>query len=168
MLMMNEFKTINKLMEAVLYSDNRIKSYINYRILLYNIKRSTPSYDNLLEIYDFILFLNFAYFHCLTDEDHLFIADSRKGKDKNNEKSLIYKDQYVKIVLKLKPGNIITLHIDRAMGYPNTSITFEDGKAKINDVIEQQLFINCTNLIMNELYRMIKKYRKYGRSIKNA
>lgn len=161
-----EFKR-NILIDTVLYNDteNKIKSYINYRKLLFNIKRSTPSYDNLIEIYDFILFLNFAYFHCLTDEDHLFIAESRKGKSNIQDKSLIYKDDTVKILLKLKPGNMITLHIDRVMGYPSTSITFEDGNAIINDVIEQQLFINCTNMIMNELYKMIKKYRRFGRSI---
>ena len=161
-----EFKR-NILIDTVLYNDteNKIKSYIYYSKMLFNLKRSTPSYDNLIEIYDVILFLNFAYFHCLTDEDHLFIAESRKGKSNIQDKSLIYKDDTVKILLKLKPGNMITLHIDRVMGYPNTSITFEDGNAVINDIIEQQLFINCTNMIMNELYRMIKKYRRFGRSI---
>ncbi len=155
----------NRFIDAVLYNDNKIKSFINYIILLRDIRKSSPSYSNLLEIYDFIIFLNFTYFHCLNDSNHLFIAESRKGKDKNQEKSLIYKDENVKMILKLKPKNIITLHISRNMGYTDTSITFEDGNAELTSKIQEQLFINCTNLIMNELYRMVKKYRKYGRSI---
>lgn len=160
---MNNFK-INELIEVVLYDKKRIKSYFKYRILLWKIRRSTPDYSTLETIYDFIDQLNFAFFHCLNDDNHLFIADSRKSsKNKADDRSLLYKDNSVKILLKLKPNNTITLHIERSMGYPSTSITFSNGQVQLNNKLEEQLFINCTNLIMNELYRMIKKYRRFGR-----
>lgn len=158
--MYNSFKT-NELIESVLYSKNSIKSYFKYRVLLWKIRKSTPDYNTLNTIYDFIDQLNFAYFHCLDDDNRLFINDSRTKK--SDDRSLIYKDDSVRIILKLKQEDIITLHIERTMGYKQTSITFSNGQVQLSNVLEEQLFINCTNLIMNELYRMIKKYRKFGR-----
>lgn len=158
---MYEFKS-NELIEAVLYNENKIKSYINYRILLWKIKRSTPDYNTFLTIYDFIDQLNFAYFHNLDESNSLFIYETNSKKE-NRDKSLIYKDSNVKIVLFLKPNNTITLHITRNMGYKQTSITFSNGEVNLQNKLEEQLFINCTNLIMNELYRMVKKYRDFGR-----
>lgn len=158
---MYKFET-NELIEAVLYNDNKITSFFKYLILLRKIKKSTPDYNTLLTIYDFIDQLNFAYFHCLNDNNRLFINDSRKNK-KDPTRSLIYKDDTVKIVLFLKEYNMITVHIERAMGYPQTSFTFSSSKIDIDNKLEEQLFINCTNLIMNELYRLVKKYRKFGR-----
>ena len=159
--MYNNFES-NELIEAVLYNKHRIRSYISYRILLYKIKRSTPNYNMLNTIYNFIDQLNFAYFHCLTDDDLLFILDNRNKNNKN--RSLVYKDGNTEIVFYLKPDNIITLKVRRKMGYKETSYTFKDSESNfLNNKLEEQLFINCTNLLMNELYRMVKKYRKFAR-----
>lgn len=160
---MYNFKT-NELIEAVLYSKNKIRSFINYIKLLYKIKRISPDYATLETIYEFIDQLNFAYFYCLDDSNRLFIKDSRKNhKDKNNNKALIYKDTSVTITLILFPDNIISLIIERHMGYNKTSITFEDGHPNMNNKLEEQLFINCTNVIMDELYKTVKKYRHFRR-----
>ena len=166
--MYKSFKS-NELIEAVLFNKHRIKSYIKYRILLWKIRKTTPDYNTLNTIYDFIDQLNFAYFHCITNDDHLFINDSRadsrdKKSKKSNNRSLMYIDNSVKITIELKQNDMITLHIERTMGYPKTSFTFANGdSSQLENVIDEQLFINCTNLIMNELYRMIKKYRRFGR-----
>lgn len=158
--MYSSFKS-NELIEAVLFNKHKIKSYINYRILLWKIRKTTPDYNTLNTIYDFIDQLNFAYFHCLNNDNYLFINDSRTKK--SDDRSLIYRDNSVKIVIKLKQNDMITLHIERTMGYSQTSITFSNGQVQLANKLDEQLFINCTNLIMNELYRMIKKYRKFGR-----
>lgn len=160
---MYNFKA-NDLIEAVLYSKNKIKSFINYIKLLYKIKRISPDYATLEVIYEFIDQLNFAYFYCLDDTNRLFIKDSRKNyKDKSNNKALMYKDNSVTITLTLIQDNAITLDIERHMGYKHTSITFENGQPSINNKLEEQLFINCTNVIMDELYRTVKKYRHFRR-----
>lgn len=155
----------NELIEAVLYNEHKIKSYFKYRLLLHKIKKLNPDYNTLEIIYEFIEQLNFAYFHCLNNDNKLFIADSRKRNQLYNEKSLMYKDETVSILLKLKPENTITLHIKRTMGYSETSITFTNGEITLDNKLEEQLFINCTNLIMNEVYRLIKKYRYFGGKI---
>ena len=51
------------------------------------------------------------------------------------------------------------------MGYKETIFTFKDGGAglHIDNELEEQLFINCTNLLMDELYKTIKKYRRFRR-----
>lgn len=165
---MYNFKT-NDLIEAVLYNKNRIKSFINYLKLLYKIRRISPDYATLEIIYEFIDQLNFAYFYCLDDSNKLFIKDSRKdskNKKDNDDKfkrSLIYKDRSTTITLTLIPNNIISLEIERLMGYKKTSITFEDEQAVLNNKLEEQLFINCTNVIMDELYNTVKKYRHFRR-----
>lgn len=154
----------NEFMEVLLYDKHRIRSYIKYRLLLYKIKRSVPDYNTLCNIYDFLDKLNYAYFHCINAIDRLFIGDSRNTRsNKIHNKSLIYKDDNVKILFILKEDDIITLHIERHMGYTSTSITFKNGEVKLKNKLEEQLFINCTNLLMNELYRIIKKYRRFGR-----
>lgn len=161
---MVEFNS-NELIEAVLYSDTKIKSFINYIKLLRKIKKISPDYKTLETIYEFIDQLNYAYFYCLDDTNHLFIKESRKKNNKPEYKSLIYKDHSVTMSLILKSDDYITLDIERHMGYKQTSITFKNREAgqHINTKLEQQLFINCTNLIMNELYKTVKKYRKFGR-----
>lgn len=159
---MYNFKT-NELIEAVLYDKHKIKSYFRYKRLLRKIKKLNPDYNALETIYDFIDQLNFSYFHCLTSDNKLFIGDSRKRNQLHNEKSLMYRDETVSILLKLKPDNIINLTIKRSMGYTETSITFPNGEIQLENKLEEQLFINCTNLIMNELYNIIKKYRYFGR-----
>lgn len=153
--------TSNNLIEAVLFSKSKIKSYINYRILLYKIKRVAPSYEVLLEIYNFIDQLNFAYFYCLDDSNKLFIKDSRKENVKNNNKSLLYKDNSVTITITLEPDEYISLHIKRYMGYKETKIKFKNGEVVLNNRLEEQLFINCTDIIMDELYKIVKKYRYF-------
>jgi len=159
-----DFKT-NDLIQAVLYNGkNKFKSWINYLKLLYKIKRISPDYKTLEVIYEFIDQLNFAYFYCLDDENKLFINDSRSNSKEKNKKGLVYKDDSVTITLYLKPEDVITLHIKRHMGYKETSITFENGNPIIHNELEQQLFINCTDLIMDELYNTIKKYRRFRRN----
>lgn len=154
----------NELIEVVLYDKHKIKSYIKYKKLLHKIKKISPDYDTLEVIYEFIDQLNFAYFYCL-DGNNLFIGDSRKDKKKYNEKSLIYKNKNVTILIKLLPDKIIEMNIERYMGYKKTIISFKDGEAGsyINNKLEEQLFINCIDLLMNALYETIKKYRKFRR-----
>lgn len=159
---MYNFKT-NELIEAVLYNKRNVKSYIKYRLLLRKIKKLNPDYNVLEVIYDFMDQLNFAYFHCLNNENKLFIGDSRKRNQLNNEKSLLYRDENVNIMIRLKPENTLNLTIKRSMGYTETSITFSNGEVQLENKLEEQLFINCTNLIMNELYKIIKRYRYFGR-----
>lgn len=159
---MYNFKS-NDLIDAVLYDKHKVKSYIKYRLLLFKIRKLNPDYRTLEIIYDFMDQLNFAYFHCLNNENKLFIGDSRRRNQKNTEKSLMYKDSTVTIILRLKPNDIINLEFKRYMGYPETNITFHNGEITLENKLEEQLFINCTNLIMNELYIIIKKYRKFGR-----
>lgn len=160
---MYNFKT-NDLIEVVLYNKNKIKSYINYRKLLYKIKRISPDYHTLETIYEFIDQLNFAYFYCLDDSNKLFIKNSRRNKDDNTKKALIYKDNSVTLTIGLDPGEVIKIEIERHMGYKQTSIEFKNGQAIIDNDLEAQLFINCTNIIMDELYNIIKKYRYYRRT----
>lgn len=156
----------NDFIDVILYDKNKIKSYIKYRKLLYKIKRISPDYKTLEVIYEFMDQLNYAYFYCLDDDNHLFIGNSRdKKKDKNNNKSLVYKDSSVTISFILKSDSFIELNIKRYMGYKETVFTFKDGGAGlyINNKLEEQLFINCTNLLMDELYKTIKKYRRFRR-----
>lgn len=159
---MYEFKT-NDLIESVLYNKHKIKSYFKYRKLIHRLKKLSPDYNTLEIIYDFIDQLNFAYFYCLNEDNTLFIANSRKGKNKLGEKSLMYKNSDVKILIKLQADDIITMDISRNMGYSNTTISFKNGEAAINNKLEEQLFINCTDLIMDSLCKIIKKYRKFRR-----
>lgn len=161
---MYTFKT-NDLIEVVLYDKHKIKSYIKYRKLLRKIKKISPDYNTLEVIYEFLDQLNFAYFCCLDDSNNLFIGDSRKDKKKPDEKCLIYKDKSVTILLKLQPDDMITMDIERYMGYKKTIFTFKNGEAAqfITNKLEEQLFINCIDLIMDALCRTIKKYRKFRR-----
>lgn len=160
---MYDFKT-NDLIEVVLYNKNKIRSYIKYRKLLRKIKKISPDYTTLETIYEFIDQLNFAFFYCLDDTNKLFIKNSRKDKNDSTKKALMYKDSNVTITLGLNPNEVINLEIERHMGYKRTSIEFKNGQAVINNDLEAQLFINCTNIIMDELYKTIKKYRYYRRT----
>ena len=159
----------NDLIEAVLYDRHKISSYIKYCKLLRKIKRISPDYTTLETIYKFIDQLNYAYFYCLDKENKLFIKESRKNSKKyTNNKSLVYKDDSVTITLSLLPDEKINLYIQRLMGYQATNIEFENGQVVANNKLEEQLFINCTNLIMDELYFMVKKYRYFRKVNKNA
>lgn len=161
--MYSDFNT-NDLIEVILYDKHKVRSYIKYKKLIHTLKKITPDYNTLEIIYNFIDQLNFAYFYCLDGDNHLFIGDSRKNKNKTNEKSLIYKDNSVTILIKLKPDDIISIDIERYMGYKKTCIDFKNNESNIiNNKLEEQLFINCTDLIMDSLCKTIKKYRKFRR-----
>jgi hypothetical protein len=161
---MYTFKT-NELIEVVLYSDRKIKSYIKYLKLIRKLRKISPDYNTLEVIYEFMDQLNFAYFYCLDDDNHLFIGGSRKDKKKTNEKSLMYKDGSVTMLIILEENETITIDISRYMGYKHTSISFRSGQTEglINNKLEEQLFINCTDLIMDALIKTIKRYRKFRR-----
>lgn len=161
---MYKFET-NELIEAVLYDKNRIKSFINYIRLIRKLKKLNPDYNTFEIIYQFMDQLNFAYFYCLDDDNHLFIGNSRKDKKNPDEKSLVYKDNSVKILIILQEDENITIDIERYMGYKKTVISFKNGDASnlINNKLDEQLFINCTDLIMDALCKTIKRYRKFRR-----
>ena len=134
-----------------------LPSYIELKSLLKKIKKTSPSFDMMIEIYEFIKLLERVYLYGNSENHYLFSATVPKGYDA----SMIYKENNFEICYLLKKNgkeiNIQTKGTTRN-GINKNYISFHEGDNVINNKVDEQSFLFIVACLMNGLSELITYY----------
>lgn len=139
--------------------------YIKFRLFLRKLKKITPNFDMLMEIYDFLKILKMVYMynpdmeHCKMyasnkNSTNMIVFDAKKGF---NVHISLNEDTRVITIKILRLSDMVS---KKAMG---SEMSFRDGEAVISDINEENLFINIINYIMDSAVDLLKYYYKNKR-----
>lgn len=144
-----------------------IKSWIEYKRVIKKCKKTSPSFDDLCEIYDFLTIIRKSYMYGNSLDFHLFIGSIPKGYTKNNSCSIFYKDNGFNIgFILLRDTRTINIEITRngqSKKDDRELISFVDGEYKFKDIYDQEKFLFITSCLMDGLCELISYYYKNKR-----
>ena len=151
-------------------SKHDFNAWLELRKVLKNIKKISPNFDTLYQIWDMLKTVNECYMHSYTEDSelHLFLASLPKNSDANNTYAMAYKEKdfSIKFVLQIKSNSkIINMEINRSSinSAQPERISFEDGTYVLKNDIEIEKFLFITSCLMNGTAEVIKYYYKNKR-----
>lgn len=136
-----------------------LSSYLELRSVLRNIKKTSPSFDMMMEMYEFIKLIEEIYMYGNNEGHYLFSAIVPKGYDA----AMIYKENNfdIKYVLR-RSDKHISIKITRASrnNKADEFISFNEGDNVIKNIIDEQKFLFIVACLMNGLSELIVYYYK--------
>ena len=134
-----------------------LPSYIELRKLLKMIKKTSPSFDMMMEIYNFIKLLETLYMYGNDESHYLFSATVPKGYNA----AMIYKEKNfeIKYILRTADKHIsIQTSRNYRTSKESDTISFNEGDNIIKDIIDEQRFLFIIACLMNGLSEFIIYY----------
>lgn len=123
----------------------KIRRYLN---------KLSPSYRDLMEIIEFLYFLDIVYFY---ENDADLTGISGSVNIKQQRYTLIIKpNQAQTITINLNAGDVISIEVRN--GKRRSSVTFVDRCAEVKDRYDELMFINLNNIIMDSFSKVFFKY----------
>jgi hypothetical protein len=144
-----------------IYGVSRTRNHFIHRIQYWlfklELRKVAPDFDMLWQIADFINMLNLTYLYPNTKNDRLYTT-SWTGTQ--NGFSLIFNGYTIAFTLyKENGGKFIKIEIRTPNGNkPRSSIYFEDSKAEVQTIHDEQLFINITDWLIEAVIELMDKY----------
>ena len=142
-----------------------LKSYLELRKLIKQLKKTSPDYDMLMSIYEFIRLLEDIYMYSSSDTTHNLFSGTLPTNNYDGG-AFIYKEEYFNIKFLLRnQDRSINIETERQMKLKKekNKISFRDGEAEINNKYEEEYFQFIIACIMNALIDLIKYYYKNKR-----
>ena len=135
---------------------HHFKSYIELRRLIKNINKTSPSFDMMIEIHEFLKIIRNVYMYADYENHNLFLAEIPK----NYDAAMIYKESNfaIKYVLK-KKSKLIMIEITRnTIKEDKEIISFCEGDDIIKNVYDEQKFLFIISCLMNSVVNLMKYY----------
>jgi hypothetical protein len=142
-----------------------IKALIAYKKLIKKCKKTSPSFDQMCEIAEFLEILRESYMYGNNDNFHLFTGTLPKGYTRLNACSMFYKekDNFSIGFVLLKDGRTINIEIERRgqnIKSEKEHISFKDGEYQFKDIYDQEKFLFITSCLMDGVSELITYYFK--------
>lgn len=140
------------------------KAWLKLMSIKRKIKKTSPTYDTLMEIYDFLLILKDTYAYNMDMGLHL-TAGSIPSDIYNG--SIVYEEDTFRIIFLLssKPNGVKIIDVE--LSKKNTkqkdrkTYKFIDGESyKFKDVYDEECVLFIVSNIMDSLYNLITYYYK--------
>ena len=138
-----------------------LPSYIELRKLLKMIKKTSPSFNMMMEIYNFIRLLEEIYMYGNDPSHNLFSARVPKGYDA----AMIYAENNFEIKFVLGKSidndneiNIQTRRTTRSSGERTKSLKFNEGENIIHSKEDEQFFLFIISCLMNGVAELVTYY----------
>lgn len=146
-----------------------LRAWFAKRKLIKEINKTSPSFDTIHEIYEFLKLLREIYMYDNNDKFHLFLATVTKNVNPNNTFAMVYKEPgfTIKFVLvfedNIDPDNIkkqINIEIQRSGQNKNDveRISFYDGEYKFKDIYDQEKMLFITSCLMYGVVELIEYF----------
>ena len=154
-------ENINRFIEPIINKkkEHHLSSYLKLKSLLKMIKKTSPSFDMLMEIYEFLSLIESLYMYCNDESHNLF-----RGVGKSYP-VIIYEEKgkftiYFGLVEERKE---ITIEICRVLRSKKDRevITFRDGDDDvIQNKYDEEKFLFIISCLMNGLAELMEFYYK--------
>ena len=135
-----------------------LPSYIELKRLLRMIKKTSPDFNMMMEIYNFIKLLEDVYMYGNDPSHNLFSATVPKGYDA----AMIYAENNFEIKFVLGKSinndneiNIQTRRTTRSSGEKTKSLKFNEGDDIINNIEDEQFFLFIVSCLMNGVAELV-------------
>ena len=140
-----------------------LPSYIELKRLLRMIKKTSPDFNMMMEIYNFIKLLEEIYMYGNDSSHNLFSARVPKGYDA----AMIYAENNFEIKFVLGKSidndneiNIQTRRTTRSSGERTKSLKFNEGENIIHSKEDEQSLLFIISCLMNGLIELMMYYYK--------
>ena len=142
-----------------------IKAWIAYRKLIKKCKKTSPSFNQMCDIAEFLEILRESYMYGNNDNFHLFTGTLPKGYTRLNACSMFYKekDNFSIGFVLLKDPRTINIEIDRrgqTIKSDKEHISFVDGQYQFKSIYDQEKFLFITSCLMSGVCELITYYFK--------
>ena len=135
-----------------------LPSYIELKRLLRMIKKTSPDFNMMMEIYNFIKLLENVYMYGNDPSHNLFSATVPKGYDA----AMIYAENNFEIKFVLGKSinndneiNIQTRRTTRSSGEKTKSLKFNEGDDIINNIEDEQFFLFIVSCLMSGVAELV-------------
>ena len=135
-----------------------LPSYIELKRLLRMIKKTSPDFNMMMEIYNFIKLLEDVYMYGNDPSHNLFSATVPKGYNA----AMIYAENNFEIKFVLGKSinndneiNIQTRRTTRSSGEKTKSLKFNEGDDIINNIEDEQFFLFIVSCLMNGVAELV-------------
>lgn len=135
-----------------------LPSYIELKRLLRMIKKTSPDFNMMMEIYNFIKLLEDVYMYGNDPSHNLFSATVPKGYDA----AMIYAENNFEIKFVLGKSinndneiNIQTRRTTRSSGEKTKSLKFNEGDDIINNIEDEQFFLFIVSCLMSGVAELV-------------
>lgn len=139
------------------------KSWWAKRKLIRQLNKTSPSFNMMVLIHEFLNILRDSYMYDNNDTFHLFLGSIDKRYNPNNALAMIYKENgfTIKFVLDVEESQI-NIEIIRAGKSKNEAerISFHDGEYQFKDIYDQEKMLFITSCLMNGVVELIEYYYK--------
>lgn len=158
--MKEEFK-INMFIEPILNKKKKyhLGSYIQLKRLIRKLNKTSPSFDMMLEMHEFIKLLERLYMYGNDNNHYLFSATIPKGYSA----AMIYKEDNFEIKYVLRENDKL-IAIECITKSQNTKhsrkVQFHEGDNIIKDKYDEELFLFIISCLMNGLIELMTYYYK--------
>lgn len=137
-----------------------LNSYIKMRKLCKSLKKTSPDFNMLMDIYRFLRIIEQTYMYSSNDSKHHLFSGTLPTSTYDGG-AFIYKEEYFTIKFLLRASDrTINIETEREMRSKKEkqTISFRDGEAVINNVYEEEAFQFIISCIMDGLIDLIKYY----------
>lgn len=135
-----------------------LPSYIELKRLLRMIKKTSPDFNMMMEIYNFIKLLEDVYMYGNDPSHNLFSATVPKGYDA----AMIYAENNFEIKFVIgrtinndNEINIQTRRTTRSSGEKTKSLKFNEGDDIINNIEDEQFFLFIVSCLMSGVAELV-------------
>lgn len=139
------------------------KAWLAKYKLIKQINKTSPSFNMMVEIHEFLNILRNSYMYDNSDTFHLFLGSIDKKYNSKNTLAIIYKENgfTIKFVLDVETSQI-NIEIIRAGKSKSEAerISFYDGQYEFKDIYDQEKMLFITSCLMNGVVELIEYYYK--------
>lgn len=135
-----------------------LTSYIELKKLLRMIKKTSPDFNMMMEIYNFIRLLEDVYMYGNDPSHNLFSATVPKGYDA----AMIYAENNFEIKFVIgrtinndNEINIQTRRTTRSSGEKTKSLKFNEGDDILNNIEDEQFFLFIVSCLMSGVAELV-------------
>lgn len=163
----SNMNNINEYVKPIIMRKHKhdIKAWFAYRKIIKKCKTTSPSFDQMCNIAEFLEIIRISYMYGNNDNFHLFIGTLPKGYTKLNACSMFYKenDNFTIGFILLKESRNINIEITRrgqTIRNEKETISFTDGQYVFKDIYDQEKFLFVTSCLMDGVSELITYYFK--------
>jgi hypothetical protein len=158
---------INMYIEPIMAKKKKhdFKAWRKMRKLTKSIDKTSPSFDMMVEMHEFLILLRDIYMYDNNDKFHLFIGTIPKGCDPRRTAAMIYRENGFSItyvLMKTGEGKQINIEIIRnAQNRKDVErIQFYDGEYEFKDEYDQEKMLFIISCLMHGVQELIIHYYK--------
>lgn len=138
------------------------KAWLCKRKLIKIINNTSPSFDMMVQIHQFLSIIRECYMYDNNDKFHLFLASINKNYNQSKTLAMVYKENgfSIKFILVIGENNQINIEITRYGQNKNEleKISFYDGEYEFKNIYDHEKMLFIISCLMHGVKELVEYY----------